>query len=88
MNGKDSRLTAGHRLKIARGQMDKVISMVEKGEYCIDVIHQIQAVRAALKKTEEEVLDNHLKTCVVDQIKQGKTREVINEVMKVVERHG
>lgn len=75
-----------HRLKIAKGHLEKVITMVEKGEYCIDVIHQSQAVQSALRKTDRVILDNHLKTCVADAIGKGRKEEVITEVMKVVEK--
>ncbi|KKQ45166.1 MAG: hypothetical protein US62_C0018G0016 [Candidatus Woesebacteria bacterium GW2011_GWA1_37_8] len=60
--------------------------MVEKGEYCIDIIHQSQAVQSALRKVDRVILDNHLKTCVADAISKGKKEEVISEVMKVVEK--
>ena len=75
-----------HRLQIARGHLDKVISMVEKDAYCIDVVHQSIAVQGALKKTDEVVLENHLKTCVADSIKAGKSSEAIKEVMEVLQK--
>ncbi len=75
-----------HRLKIAKGHLDKVISMVEEGEYCIDVIHQSQAVQSALRQTDELTLENHLKTCVVDHIKQGKGEMAISEIMQVIKK--
>lgn len=75
-----------HRLKIARGHLDKVISMVEQGHYCIDVIHQSLAVQAALRETDHVILKNHMETCVADAIKEGKSNEVIDEVMKVMEK--
>lgn len=75
-----------HRLKIAKGHLEKVISMVEKGDYCIDVIHQSQAVQSALRKADRVILDNHLNTCVADAISKGRKEEVITEVMKVVEK--
>jgi len=75
-----------HRLKIARGQLDTVIAMVENGHYCIDVIHQSLAVQAALKQVDELVLKNHMETCVAAEIKKGNAREVIDEVMKVMEK--
>ncbi len=75
-----------HRLKIARGHLDRVIEMVEKGDYCIDVIHQSQAVQAALKQVDQVILKNHMSTCVADSIKQGNATEVIDEVMKVIEK--
>lgn len=74
-----------HRLKIARGHLDKVIKMAEEQAYCIDVIHQSQAVQSALKQTDSLLLDNHLKTCVVSQLKEGKEK-AIEEVMEVFKR--
>ncbi|MEK9169661.1 MAG: metal-sensing transcriptional repressor, partial [Patescibacteria group bacterium] len=53
-----------HRLKIAKGHLEKVISMVEKDEYCLNVIQQTQAVTSSLEKVSELILENHLKTCV------------------------
>lgn len=75
-----------HRLKIARGHLDKVIKMVEDGNYCIDVIHQSQAVQSALKAADRTILKNHLETCVSDNIKAGKTQETVAEIIKVFKR--
>lgn len=75
-----------HRLQIARGHLEKVISMVEKDDYCIDVVHQSIAVQSALKMTDEVILENHLKTCVADSIKAGDSGEAIKEVMEVLKK--
>lgn len=75
-----------HRLKIARGHLDKVIKMAEKGEYCIDIIHQSQAVQSALKEVDSLTLENHLKTCVVDHIKKGEAQTSVEEIMKVFKK--
>lgn len=75
-----------HRLKIARGHLDRVVRMVEQDEYCIDVVHQSQAVQSALRKADEEVLRHHLQTCVEDSIKNGDSEAAIEELMKVIER--
>lgn len=75
-----------HRLKITRGQLDSIITMVESGHYCIDVIHQSLAVQAALKKIDDVILKNHMETCVAAEIKKGNTDEVIAEVMRVMEK--
>ncbi len=82
----DSKSKILHRLLIARGHIEKVISMVEKDSYCIDVVHQSIAVQAALKKTDEVILENHLKTCVADSIKRGETNRVVREVMEVLQK--
>lgn len=75
-----------HRLKITRGHLDKVITMVQSDAYCIDVIHQSQAVQSALSEFDKITLENHLKTCVATSIRAGKTDEVISEVMKVIDK--
>jgi CsoR family transcriptional regulator, copper-sensing transcriptional repressor len=79
----DSRCTVVHRLKIAKGHLEKVIQMAEKHEYCIDILTQSQAVQAALKNADAEILENHLKTCVVDAITGNRKDQAISEVMKV-----
>lgn len=76
-----------HRLKIAHGHLEKVINMVEKDEYCLDVIQQSLAVQNALKKTDEVILENHLKTCVRDSMQSGKgIDEKVAEVIEVFKR--
>lgn len=76
-----------HRMKIARGNLDHVITMVEEGSYCIDVIHQSQALQAALKNIDHVLLKNHMEKCVAAEIRKGNTNEVINEVMKIMEKN-
>lgn len=72
-----------HRFKIAHGHLQKVIRMMEEGEYCIDILHQSQAVQRALQETNGIVLENHLKTCVVSHIKKGQVSTSIKEIMNV-----
>jgi len=85
-HSEDTKKEIIHRLQIARGHLEKVISMVEKDVYCIDIVHQSIAVQAALKKADEVVLENHLKTCVSDSIKRGESDEAIKEVMEVLQK--
>jgi DNA-binding FrmR family transcriptional regulator len=66
--------------------LDKVISMVEHDDYCIDVLHQSQAVQSALKQTDGVILKSHLENCVVNNIKKGETEKTIEEIMKVFEK--
>ncbi len=75
-----------NRLKIARGHLDKVISMLENGDYCIDVINQSLAVQGALRETDQVILKNHMQTCVAEAIRNGDSDEVLDEVMKVMEK--
>jgi DNA-binding FrmR family transcriptional regulator len=62
------------------------MKMVEEDKYCIDVLHQMQAVESALKETGNLVLENHLQSCVADAIGKGRKEEAINEVMQVFKK--
>lgn len=84
---KDTQERILHRLKIAKGHLQKVIQMVESGHYCIDVIHQSQAVQSALHEADSLNLENHLKTCVVNHIKNGETDASIKEIMNVFKKN-
>jgi DNA-binding FrmR family transcriptional regulator len=83
---KDVKQNILHRLKIARGHLNKVIEMVETDEYCIDIIHQSQAVQKALHEADLVTLEYHLNTCALDHIKSGEADKAITEIMKVLKQ--
>jgi DNA-binding FrmR family transcriptional regulator len=83
---KDTQERIEHRLKIAKGHLEKVLQMVENDEYCIDILHQLQAVEEALKGTGNLILENHLKTCTADAIKAGKSEQAISEIMELMKK--
>lgn len=60
--------------------------MVEGGQYCIDVIHQSQAVQRGLQEADSLVLENHLKTCAAEAIRKGRQDEAIAELMNVFKK--
>lgn len=57
--------------------------MVDKDTYCIDVITQSSAIKQALSNVEDMLLESHLQSCVVYQIKKGQTVKAVGEVLKV-----
>jgi DNA-binding FrmR family transcriptional regulator len=83
---KDTKERILHRLKITHGQLTKAISMVTEDRYCIDVIHQSQAVQQALKQIDNLILDDHLRSCVADAVKKGDQTKAIDEVMQVFKK--
>lgn len=83
---KDTHERITHRLKIARGHLDKVIRMMEEDCYCIDVMQQMQAVESGLKETGNLLLENHLKSCVAEAISKGRAEESIAEIMQVFKK--
>ncbi|RIV86770.1 metal-sensitive transcriptional regulator [Aurantiacibacter zhengii] len=64
-----------NRLGRIEGQVRGVRAMVEQDRYCIDILHQIQAVKAALAKAEDEILKNHASHCVAEAIASGDEAE-------------
>jgi DNA-binding FrmR family transcriptional regulator len=76
------------RLGRIEGQVRGVARMVEEERYCIDVLTQIRAVRAALDKVEQEILHDHLRHCVAHAFHAGSARErqtKIDELMEVLD---
>lgn len=71
------------RLKIIEGQVRGLQEMLNSGAYCIDIITQTSAVKQALSGVENALLESHLGTCVVNQIKSGKEKNAIGEILKV-----
>lgn len=57
--------------------------MIEVDTYCIDVITQTSAVRSALKSLEDVMLEEHLQSCVINQVKNGKEDKAVSEILKV-----
>ena len=84
---KDTKERILHRLKIAQGHLKSVIQMVDDNVYCIDILHQSQAVQKAIKETDNLILENHLKSCVSDAIAKGKKDEVLTEIMHVFKKN-
>lgn len=60
--------------------------MAEEDIYCIDVIHQLQAVQKALKETGNLLMANHLKTCVAKAIRKGQDAKAIAEIMAILHK--
>ena len=71
------------RLAKAIGHLNAVHRMVDEKKYCIDVLNQLKAVQAALAKTAEVILRQHLETCVVDAVQRQDSERVIEELIQV-----
>jgi CsoR family transcriptional regulator, copper-sensing transcriptional repressor len=85
----DIKASALKRLKRIEGQVRGLGRMVEDDRYCIDIVTQIAAVRAALRRVEEEVLRDHVAHCVEHAISSGDKadqRQKIVELMDVIGR--
>lgn len=74
-----------NRLGRIEGQVRGVISMVEQDRYCMDILHQIQAVKAALARAEDEILKSHASHCVAEAIASGNEEEQRAKFEELVE---
>ena len=63
------------RLRRVEGQVRGISQMVEDDRYCIDILHQLQAVKSALARAEDEILKNHASHCVAEAIASGDAGE-------------
>ena len=89
MEKADKRKSAAHRLAIVEGHLRKVRQMVDDGAYCINIIHQSRAIQQALKKFDDQILSQHLRTCVANDMRQskgGSAEKNIQELMEVFEK--
>jgi DNA-binding FrmR family transcriptional regulator len=86
---KEIKASCHKRLNRIEGQVRGLARMMDEDRYCIDIVTQISAVRAALRRLEEEVLRDHVAHCVEGAIASGNKidqREKISELMAVISR--
>jgi len=72
-----------NRLSRIEGQVRGLAKMVEDEKYCIDIITQASAVRKALSAVEDLMLENHLSTHVVHQMKSGDVKKATEEILSI-----
>ena len=78
-----------NRLRRLEGQVRGIIKMLEEDRYCIDVLHQMQAVKSALARAESEILKDHANSCVAEAIESGDAeaqREKVSELIDLFDR--
>jgi CsoR family transcriptional regulator, copper-sensing transcriptional repressor len=77
------------RLKTIEGHLKGITKMVDNGDYCIDIIRQLQAVQSALNKVSSVILDDHLNSCVITAIRGENIAErerVLKEIEEIFEQ--
>ena len=74
-----------HRLNRMEGQIRGIRSMVEDERYCVDILTQVSAVKSALDAFSRVLLNNHIKSCVVEDIQSGRD-EAVDELCQVIQK--
>lgn len=86
---KDIKASCQKRLKRIEGQVRGLTKMVDEDRYCIDILTQLQAVRAALVRVETELLKDHIDHCVEAAVASGdagEQRQKANELIELLQR--
>jgi DNA-binding FrmR family transcriptional regulator len=76
-------------LRRIEGQVRGVQKMIESRQYCIDILNQIQAVKGALARVEEKILQKHFQHCVTDAImgsSESQKQQKLNEILELINR--
>ncbi len=76
--------SALNRLKTVRGHLDAVIRMVDEEDYCPDVMKQVSALQGSLEKVNRVLLQNHVETCVLHAVAEGRSEQIVDELMETL----
>jgi DNA-binding FrmR family transcriptional regulator len=79
-----TKIEVTRRLRRIEGQVGGLLRMVEDDRYCVDVLTQINAVRAALHKVEEKILGDHVSHCVADAFSSGNVTDQRHKVEELI----
>ena len=74
------------RLNRIEGQVRGVKKMIEEDDYCDDVLNQIMSIKASLDGVSKELLKAHISSCVMRQVEEGRSEEIIEELMTTVKK--
>lgn len=80
----EHKTSALNRLKTVRGHLDAVISMVDEERYCPDVMKQVSALQGSLEKVNRVLLQNHVETCVLHAVEEGRSSQIVDELMETL----
>lgn len=75
-----------HSLKIARGQLDGILRMVEEDRYCVDISNQLQATISLLKNVNREIIRAHIRGCVREGLQTDEPNPKLEEALQLLEK--
>ncbi len=78
--------SVARKVKIAKGQLDGILKMIEEDRYCIDIATQLMAASSILRKATQEVLQAHIRSCVSESLRSSDPGPKIEEALSVLER--
>ena len=75
-----------HKLKIARGQIDGILQMIDENRYCVDISNQLQATQALLRSANHEILQEHIRNCVSEALQTDVENPKLEEALELLEK--
>ena len=73
-------------IKIARGQLDGILRMIEEDRYCVDISNQLMATQALLKRVNHEILQAHIRGCVREALQTDEPNPKLEEALSLLEK--
>ena len=73
-------------IKIARGQRDGILRMIEEDRYCVDISNQLLATQALLKRVNQEILRAHIRGCVREGLHTDEPNPKLEEALQLLEK--
>lgn len=80
----EHKTSALNRLKTVRGHLDAVIGMVEDERYCPEIMKQVSALQGSFEKVNRVLLQNHIETCVLHAVEEGRSEQIVDELMETL----
>ena len=75
-----------HKLKIARGQIDGILQMIDENRYCVDISNQLQATQALLRSANQEILQEHIRNWVREALQTDVENPKLEEALELLEK--
>ena len=75
-----------HKLKIARGQIDGILQMIDENRQCVDISNQLQATQALLRSANQEILQEHIRNCVREALQTDVENPKLEEALELLEK--
>ena len=73
-------------VKIARGQLDGILRMIEEDRYCVDISNQLLATQALLKRVNQEIIQAHIRGCVREGLQSDEPNPKLEEALALLEK--
>lgn len=75
-----------HKLKVAKGQLDGILKMVDEDRYCVDISNQLLATQALLKSVNQEIMQAHIRSCVAEALQTSESNPKLEEALSLLEK--